>query len=578
MAYTLPIAIELGAAHAGKTLNAQLVDAAGSNVGAAITTGFYEKSGGIYGLSASVPDGHVGACLIYEEGSPSPVLASCAISLGDALSGDVYARIGVDGSGLTALGDTRIANLDATVGSRSVYAGGAVASVTGDVGGKVLGGGIGVLAAVGVQADLQQVGGVVLDTHTAGLLPADVRNWLGAAPAGLTTNGYVKSALLRWLTDDAGGTPNALQTGRVDSYIGAVADGVIAAASFAANALDAVWSTTARTLTAFGTVASDAATAVWAAGTRTLTAFGFTVAATVADKSGYALTADYDAAMTAAQAGDAMALTSDERTAVADAVWDEALAGHATPGSAGAALAAAGSIGDQWATDLPGQYGEGTAGYILGTNLDAPVSGAATDVELTSATSTILAAIGGLGTGARTITVHVTCAAVNLENARVRFSAGAESYSGDTNASGLIVFALDDATWALAVTKFGYAFTPASVVVTGNATVNVAMTAVTVAPAADPTQCNAYVVTYDGQGTVQPNVGIRFDLVSVPSAWTGKSFSSDYFTETSDADGLLVVALMRLATYKARRGANAAVTFTVPDAATYVLPEVLGSP
>jgi len=58
----------------------------------------------------------------------------------------------------------------------------------------------------------------------------------------------------------------------------------------------------------------------------------------------------------------------------ADAVWDEALAGHAVVGSAGAALAAAGGAGDPWATPLPGAYVAGTAGYIMGTNLDAQIS------------------------------------------------------------------------------------------------------------------------------------------------------------------------------------------------------------
>ena len=48
-------------------------------------------------------------------------------------TGDSFARVGVDGAGLTALGDTRLANLDATISSRSTYAGGAVASVTAPV-------------------------------------------------------------------------------------------------------------------------------------------------------------------------------------------------------------------------------------------------------------------------------------------------------------------------------------------------------------------------------------------------------------------------------------------------------------
>ncbi len=52
-------------------------------------------------------------------------------------TGDSFARIGSAGVGLTNLGDTRIANLDATVSSRSTYSGGAVASVTGNVGGSV---------------------------------------------------------------------------------------------------------------------------------------------------------------------------------------------------------------------------------------------------------------------------------------------------------------------------------------------------------------------------------------------------------------------------------------------------------
>lgn len=60
--------------------------------------------------------------------------------------------------------------------------------------------------------------------------------------------------------------------------------------------------------------------------------------------------------------------------AIADAVWDEALSGHATSGTAGAALTSASAAGDPWGTALPGAYGVGTAGKILGTNLDAAVS------------------------------------------------------------------------------------------------------------------------------------------------------------------------------------------------------------
>lgn len=60
--------------------------------------------------------------------------------------------------------------------------------------------------------------------------------------------------------------------------------------------------------------------------------------------------------------------TADE---IADAVWDEPVSEHADAGSAGAALSAAQSAGDPWATEIPGDYADGTAGQILGDNVEA---------------------------------------------------------------------------------------------------------------------------------------------------------------------------------------------------------------
>lgn len=59
---------------------------------------------------------------------------------------------------------------------------------------------------------------------------------------------------------------------------------------------------------------------------------------------------------------------------IADAVWDEAIAGHAGAGSTGAALSSAGTAGDPWSTALPGAYAAGTAGQIVGDMLDEPIS------------------------------------------------------------------------------------------------------------------------------------------------------------------------------------------------------------
>jgi hypothetical protein len=59
------------------------------------------------------------------------------------------------------------------------------------------------------------------------------------------------------------------------------------------------------------------------------------------------------------------------KTEVEDTVWDATMASHLDVGSTGEKLNAAGAAGDPWTTALPGAYGAGTAGYILGTNLDA---------------------------------------------------------------------------------------------------------------------------------------------------------------------------------------------------------------
>jgi hypothetical protein len=98
------------------------------------------------------------------------------------------------------------------------------------------------------------------------------------------------------------------------------------------------------------------------------------------DGTGYAKTAsttklhaDYDAAKSAAPTA----------AAIADAVWDEVVTtgAHDTATYAGAGLLAAASAGDPWATALPGSYGSGTAGKIIGDNINAPIGTVDTVVD-----------------------------------------------------------------------------------------------------------------------------------------------------------------------------------------------------
>lgn len=68
--------------------------------------------------------------------------------------------------------------------------------------------------------------------------------------------------------------------------------------------------------------------------------------------------------------------------ALPGSVFDLATSGHTTSGTFGAAAVASASSGDPWGTNIPGAYGSGTAGYILGNGV--PIAdGAITDAKFT---------------------------------------------------------------------------------------------------------------------------------------------------------------------------------------------------
>lgn len=155
-----------------------------------------------------------------------------------------------------------------------------------------------------------------------------------------------------------------------------IQSGLATAASISAlNNISAadVWAAGTRTLTSFGTLVAD----IWAAATRTLTAGTNIVLAKGVGVTGFN---DLDAAGVRGAVGLASANLDTQLDALptaaenSDAVWDEVLAGHLTAGSTGAALNAAGSAGDPWTTALPGAYGVGSAGKIVGDNINATIS------------------------------------------------------------------------------------------------------------------------------------------------------------------------------------------------------------
>lgn len=141
---------------------------------------------------------------------------------------------------------------------------------------------------------------------------------------------------------------------------------------------------------------------------------------------------------------------------IADAVWNEAMSGHLDSGTAGAALAAAGSSGDPWETSLPGAYGPGTAGSIVGSRIDAAVStrsshGAA---DVWSVGTRTLTGFGSLvsdiasavwGAGARTLTAIADSSGVTTLLGRL--TAGRAGYLDKLNVSGTLAHSDAAATY-----------------------------------------------------------------------------------------------------------------------------------
>lgn len=162
------------------------------------------------------------------------------------------------------------------------------------------------------------------------------------------------------------------------------ASGAITAAVIADNAIDA------------GAIASDAiAAAKIATGAITAAKFaaGAIDAAAIANGAIDAATfaADVDAEILSYLVDDATRIDASQLNthsaitvaAIADQVWEEAIADHSgTAGSTAEALNAAGAAGDPWVTALPGAYGAGSAGKIVGDNLNATVSSRATQTSV----------------------------------------------------------------------------------------------------------------------------------------------------------------------------------------------------
>ncbi len=160
------------------------------------------------------------------------------------------------------------------------------------------------------------------------------------------------------------------------------------------------------------------------------------------------------------------------------------------------------------------------------------------------AVAEIAAAVGGgTGTGARTVTITVNDGTTPLQNAIVRLSQGVENYVGKTNASGVIVFAVDDATWDVAITKSGYRFTPTTLVVDGTETRTYSMTARAFTPS-DADKVTGYWTVLGADGEAAEGVVVTVRAVKTKSGSTGLIHVKTARTATTDSEGVAEFANM----------------------------------
>jgi hypothetical protein len=251
----------------------------------------------------------VTAAAVRDVDNTSPAAGSLGAKVNSAASaGDPWATNLPGAYGAGTAGNIVGSQLDAAVSTRSTYAGGAVASVTAPV-----------------------TAGTVTDKtgYSLASLPAIPTDWISSAGVSAAAVTKIQAGLSTYAGGDTSGTTTLLTrlSGTRAGYLDNLSGGAVALAA--------------------GVIVT-----------------------TNNDKTGYSLTTlpalptDWISAASVSAA----AVTKIQAGISAASVWDLATTGHTTSGTFGAAMQAAGSSGDPWATNLPGSYGAGTAGNILGTS------------------------------------------------------------------------------------------------------------------------------------------------------------------------------------------------------------------
>lgn len=199
--------------------------------------------------------------------------------------------------------------------------------------------------------------------------------WTDTTAGDFTTALSIGKSVMNGVTLGTGLTIAAV-SGAVGSVTGAVGSVTGAVGSVTGNVGGSVASVV-------GLTASNLDTTVSSRGTSTLTQTQVSGGAYALNSASFSFNAALDFTTTQKAATLARVTLTDTATTVtnqltstvvAAAVWDLATSGHTTSGTFGAAMVAAGGAGDPWSTSLPGAYGAGTAGFIVGTNINGTIT------------------------------------------------------------------------------------------------------------------------------------------------------------------------------------------------------------
>lgn len=169
------------------------------------------------------------------------------------------------------------------------------------------------------------------------------------------------------------------------------------------------------------------------------------------------------------------------------------------------------------------------------------------------------------GARGRTFTIRQVTVNAPLEDAKIRLTKGAESYVLTTNASGVATASLDDGTYAVAISLFGYIFTPTTLVVAADGSTTYDLTPVSITPS-NPSQTTGYWTVYDQVGNTQASAAIELRTANTPTSSTGLILEDDVRTGVSNNDGVVQFPNMfpGVSYVVNRTGSERKYTITVP--------------